>query len=1419
MYENIFNKWQQKVSESASWEVLPIFQRRDIFLNMLSSLCSNNDRYYYLPKIIEFVESNNFDYHSFINSLFMLRDIFISEANNNHEAGFNLQQALQSLQDIIIKVGSYFSVVNVDLNVSHRQVHTLEPDLVEGNILFLNHQFEILKTNSTLLTYFGYEKKEVTGKSILTLFAPSSQNIIKNAIEKLQNNHRLKMELEVEAQKKNGQKFQVLLRIARTNINETPAKFSAYIKDNTYVHETKSVLNLLSMALESVGEGIVILEPDAEGTILYVNKAMEKMSGYARHQLLGKPLTILRNPTNGDNLERKIIQKTLKDGWRGEITNLHKKGYSYIVHLHTQPIRNEDGKIVALVGIERDITQAKSREAQIIHLQKFVEHIINNLPHFVIVTDTNRQIKFWNQSLENELGITAEEVIGKNISEVLPQLNWLNLDVAVNYVISSGEMFIKKFFVDLSNSGEKYYKLYLTPIKTDSEQQLLWTILDITKEELLKIRITWQNARLKFLENFSQLLNKNLDLRAIFQQFTQELREVLPFRTLSFLIPYNLESLQFNLFFFSSAGKDTFPQNHTICFAKNEIYRKIVTHREIKIRDLSEDGSDGRLAAEEAEFNEDLRQIVHLPICFEKEILGIFNIGHWEAEYYKQDDLDFLQQIASHMAIALKNSFYFNMVECQNKKLSIINSIFKESRHPAQIFRLFMQALTGLKNLLQSESGAFYLSEDGHHWKKNSAIHSEPQLPEMFTLTVSDIPDGSYFWDKFHPCKFDFFPDQSTEKYSSGQFSWESSNSFGYVGFLSVNNHILDRVTPEYMSILVSDVLKQMVIAIDQLYLFEKLKQAEQEWKTTFDTVNIGLAIINPQGKIIQFNKAFCDIYNFTQNELAGKTADEIFSNLELLELTCLSDNPRQIPPLFEQEYYDSSIGKTILRTFYPIFDSQHRFIGGIFSIADVTAQRQQEAKIRFLSKFPETNPNIVISLDQKGNASYINPAAMKLLEKLSLTAKDIHKILPSHLDRILQHFKEKGETHLELEHKFLDQVFEYIIYRPSDDHNFYFYGTNITEKVELQRQLLQTERIRAVGEMAAGVAHDFNNLLATILGKTQLLLLKEDSQNTREELAIIEKAALDGGKIVQRIQEVTREKRDKNYQPLDVNELIRESIIFSANKLKVNTQLKGKPVHLHTNLKDNLIVKGNEVELKEVFTNLLLNAYDAMPNGGDLYIDSTITDEQNALISIRDTGAGMPEEVMNKIFNPFFTTKGDKGTGLGLSIAYNTVTSHGGIIKIESEVGKGSTFTIILPLSQEKPKKKSREEVRIQETVSELRLLIVDDEPELLNTMAEILKLKFKSVEISDCGPDALKKIEKQSYDIVLTDLGMPEMSGWELAEKIKQIRPQTKIILVTGWGNQAKEELKYHPYVDEILAKPYELRDLMIKISKFTQ
>ncbi len=1423
MIEQIQRKWLDKIASNGHSSSLTLLQQQQISSTILNAvLQSEKELYYVLPEIIDFVERNQVPPDEFIEALFLLRDEIINHSVNLTLQGVELKTALHMLQEIIVKVGSYFSHLRMDLNISQKNVSYVSYDRVEGNILELDENFLIRKTNSSLLKIFGYEKEEVIGRPLQMLFSNSSQTLLRNSLSSLKRKLRLKIDLEVEALHKFGERFQVILKISRKNIYDEPAVYHAYIQNVSYIKETKDTLNLLSMALESAGEGIFILDAHQEGKVLFVNEAIESIVGTSRKNLLGKPFAVLRGGAVNGTWERRVLQKSIQSGWEGEQIFRNHLGQEYFVHLHTRPVQNEYGETVAIVGIIRDVTEAKKRESRILELQKFVENIINNLPHFVIVTDENLNIRLWNLSLERASRISGAEAVGKNIFEVFPQLAKTIPYEELLQLQEGLSVYSKKVLMSLNGEEDSYYQILINPIQIDSQRQLVWSILDITKEELLKIRITWQNARLKFLEKFAQLLNSNLDIQSIFQRLGQELREVIRLKGLVFLLPLDLKDYKFNLFYLSLDTEEQFPLGEVLDLSQCTVLPDLIKEkRPIVEDDHWDEGSIIYKYVERFFPVEHIQKIVHFPVHFENEIVGILSLIVDAELISQQNDIDFLQNITSHLAIALKNSFYFKLIELQNKKLNIINQIFNIPQSAANLGTIYQSTLKSLSELLQTDQVAFWYSDSGEEWHLLTSLddwlkdYADTPFPVQMEIDKTTI----FTWDESHS-----FPVSSFQEILSRQpviSSCYHSGTKGYFAFTAFGVQLIRGVDSEAVLNVIDEVMKQLIISVDQINLFEKIKQAEEEWELTFNTVRIGLAVVDRNLTIQRTNQAFLDIFRMKPEEVLGKNCRELqFFNI-FPEKLDYQKWKTQSYLMQDVEFYDVRLEKAILRSFYPLWDSGERFLGGVMSFYDITEHRQQEEEIKFLSRFPETNPNLVISLDPNGDILYSNPAVEKLLQKLNLEPDDVFQLLPNDYREVISGKIHFDQFPVERIHRFGERVFQYFIHQPKDDNNFYFYGIEITEKEELHKQLIQTERIRAVGEMAAGIAHDFNNLLATIIGRTQLLLLKLEGHPIYDELKIIEKAAMEGGQIVRRLQEVTRERKSKNLVPLHVIELIKESIIFTANKLKMSTQLEGKPVQLHTDFRDNVVVKADPVELKEVFTNLLLNAYDAMPNGGDLYISCRRLDinQGEAEIVIEDTGVGMSEEVRNKIFNPFFTTKGDKGTGLGLSIVYKTITSLGGTIQVESARGKGTKFIIHLPETKEQVVEKDQRRSAVYKNLEQLRLLIVDDEPELLETMAEILRLKFRTVDIAGDGYTAIEKVEKQEFDVVLSDLGMPEMSGWELADRVKKLRSDCKIILVTGWGEQAKHELKHHPAVDDILPKPYELSDLLNKINSFFQ
>ncbi|MBI4607807.1 MAG: response regulator [Candidatus Rokubacteria bacterium] len=371
------------------------------------------------------------------------------------------------------------------------------------------------------------------------------------------------------------------------------------------------------------------------------------------------------------------------------------------------------------------------------------------------------------------------------------------------------------------------------------------------------------------------------------------------------------------------------------------------------------------------------------------------------------------------------------------------------------------------------------------------------------------------------------------------------------------------------------------------------------------------------------------------------------------------------------------------------------------------------------------------------------------------------------------------------------------------------------------QEQLVRSEKFRALGEMAGGVAHDFNNLLTAILGRTQYLLLQLDEgevppKEVRRNLTVVERAALDGAETVRRLLEFTRATpRPGEAVAVDVNELLVQTVEVSRHRWKDEAEAKGHEIQVVLETGGVPPVAGNPAELREVLLNLVFNAIDAMPHGGTLTLSSW-TGDGAVCLGVRDTGVGMSPEIRQRIFDPFFTTKGPKSSGLGLSACYGIIHRHEGEITVESKEGQGTTFTVRLPL-RPAPPPRAVETPRAQG--GRLRILVVDDEADVRETLQDILAAAGHEMCVAGSGAEGLETLERQPVDVVLTDLGMPGMTGWEVADRIKARWPHLKVALITGWGVRIEPaELETHG-VDFLIAKPFQVKQILRTVSDIAQ
>jgi signal transduction histidine kinase/CheY-like chemotaxis protein len=365
-----------------------------------------------------------------------------------------------------------------------------------------------------------------------------------------------------------------------------------------------------------------------------------------------------------------------------------------------------------------------------------------------------------------------------------------------------------------------------------------------------------------------------------------------------------------------------------------------------------------------------------------------------------------------------------------------------------------------------------------------------------------------------------------------------------------------------------------------------------------------------------------------------------------------------------------------------------------------------------------------------------------------------------------------------------------------------------IREQERIREQYSQIEKMSALGELASGVAHDFNNTLAGILGRAQLLVGTNDHDKIKSGLKIIIKTAKDGAQTIKRIQDFARQRRDHDFAPVSVDQLLLDVSEITRPRWKDHAEAANVHIGLELQIRSKALLMGDESELREVLVNMVFNAIDAMPQGGTLTMATNEVGEA-VEISVSDTGSGMSEEVRSRIFDPFFTTKGKTGMGLGLAVSYGIIRRHEGTVEAESELNRGTTFRIRLPIARGAVKVAPTGELVIPSTLSrkskQTRILVVDDEDYVRELLRDILETEGYQVSLAGGGREALSLFQTQQFDAVFTDVGLPGMSGWELARAIRAQNRHLPLAVITGWGEAVGSHEQKAAQVEWVVAKPF--------------
>jgi signal transduction histidine kinase/CHASE3 domain sensor protein/ActR/RegA family two-component response regulator len=376
----------------------------------------------------------------------------------------------------------------------------------------------------------------------------------------------------------------------------------------------------------------------------------------------------------------------------------------------------------------------------------------------------------------------------------------------------------------------------------------------------------------------------------------------------------------------------------------------------------------------------------------------------------------------------------------------------------------------------------------------------------------------------------------------------------------------------------------------------------------------------------------------------------------------------------------------------------------------------------------------------------------------------------------------------------------------------------------QTQQAVLQQERLLALGTMASGIAHDINNAISPIMLYTDMLLEdREVPSRAHKSLQVIQRAVEQVAHTVARMREFYRMREpQQRLTPVDLNQLVADVRDLTRARWSDMPQQRGVVIELQTELQPELPrVPGVASELRDALTNLVFNAVDAMPQGGRLKLQTRLLTPVAASggargyvqLAVTDSGVGMDEETRSRCLEPFYTTKGERGTGLGLPMVYGAMQRHGGEIEVASVPGEGTCVTLSFPVMRDDGG--SVTGIRPVEVVPPRRILLVDDDPIVMQSTRETLSADGHAVTIADggqAGIDAFRRALSagQPYEVVITDLGMPQVDGRQVAAAVKSARAQTLVLLLTGWGRRLVEEGEIPPHVDRVLTKPPRLHEL---------
>ena len=1160
--------------------------------------------------------------------------------------------------------------------------------------------------------------------------------------------------------------------VLKTNLKRLVPAVEREVRDARIRNEHRKIQkelleskNLLDKTFESLKEAVFVINPENR-TIITCNPAAERMFGYEKHELIGKNTEFLH--TGRDEYNRfgeESLQALNASGvFHTEFRMRRRNGDLFPTENTVTEITDDKERRIGLVSVVRDITKRKETEEALQQSERRFRKIIEKAPDGFVLLSKGWKFTYASPSALKTFGYSLEEYEHLNPNDLThPE--------------------------DLPAVLAELDKLINDPSKTP----------------ILQYRFKRKDGTLRWIEStFSNLLAEP-GIEAILINF-RDITDRKELETRLQLHAHLLDEIGEAVMATDLDGKIIYWNK-----AAEKLYGWAA--EEVIGKDVLDVTPSQMSKAQAAEIMEALRK------------------GEsWSGEFIVQ------RKDGSTFSALVTDSPFFD----SNGKLAGSIGISTDITERKRFENAIKESEEKYRTLIEISADAIFINQN------NKIVYLNHSAVKLFGAEKPEQIIGKSPFEVFHPDYHEIIKNRINEMLERGKLVPMLEEKI-----IQLNGTVVD------VEVTASPFIFKGEHAI-QVVLRDVTNRKEREKQIRFqasllDQVNNGVLALDNDGKIIYWNKYAEKLHGWKKEEVIGKyPAEFLLTEESLVQLDHFTR---------EFELGKQWSGELMLlrkdgskfpayATYSLLYDTERKIIGTVAVSVDITEQKkaeelvmQSKEQLLLQSTALESAANAIAITDIDGIIKWANPAFCKL------TGYSEEEIIGSKPNLLKsgkmsdEYFADLWNTVLsgnvwrgELINKRKDGTLydEEMTITPvknlkGEITHFVTVKEDVTREKELQRQIFQAQKLESIGTLASGIAHDFNNILGIILGYCTLLeRSRKDEERFKKNIETISRAVKRGANLVQQILAFAR-KSDMSFEILNINTVVRELSQMLRETFP-------KSVSIDLKLDENIpALVMDQTQINQALLNLCVNARDAILEKEKPYGTITIrtsyiagqklqkkfpdaVPDKYVVISVSDTGTGIEESVRDRLYDPFYTTKApDKGTGLGLSLVYGVVKTYNGFVDLESEVGKGTTFTLYLPIYQEIEEKESDEQPEEKISTKGIEtLLVVEDEEMLRNMLEELLGKQGYKVILASDGEEGVEKYKqfKDEIALVISDLGLPRMSGIDLFNTLLNIDQDVKTILASGFIDAGVSSELYKKGIREIIRKPYDSAELLQKV-----